>query len=166
MTNVPATKRARAPSCSRTSTTLSQAAKNATCNPEIESRCANPERDHQRVDERRLCAEEAPAALSDAVAQRASTTPHGVELADAPGDENAASRVREASARDNPGCATVGWMAVRPANSQCAAARTCAHDTFGDATACGHRVGQLDNDGMGHGCCPGAWPRGTPPARA
>ena len=44
ITPVPRAKRARGPSRSRASKTLSHAAKNATCKPEIESRCASPER--------------------------------------------------------------------------------------------------------------------------
>ena len=44
MTTVPATKRARGPSRSRMRSTFSHAAKNPTCSPEIERRCASPER--------------------------------------------------------------------------------------------------------------------------
>ena len=44
ITLVPAATRARGPSRSRRSTTFSHAAKKPTCSPEIERRCASPER--------------------------------------------------------------------------------------------------------------------------
>ena len=44
ITAVPATKRARTPSRRRFSKTLSHAAKKPTCRPDIDNRCASPER--------------------------------------------------------------------------------------------------------------------------